>query len=190
MKIRMSDPIRKKISKIENTMMKQKAELTKLRQKSKPQPISDYVLTTTEGKSVKLTSLFGKKNELILVHNMGSSCPYCTLWADGFIGLQKHLENRAAFVIETPETPKTIAAFKKKRGWKFSMVSSQGSTFRNDMGYEFKGSPGPGVSTFVKKGGKIFRVADTGFGPGDNFCAMWDLNDLLPKNDWGPKFHY
>ena len=184
------DPVRQKIKKLEVAMMKQKEVLAKLRRKTKPQLVADYIFQTPEGKRVLLSSLFGKQNELIWVHNMGTSCPYCTLWADGFQGIRKHLENRAAFVVETPDAPKTIASFRKSRGWEFAMVSSRGTTFRQDMGYANQGDPWPGVSTFVKKGKKIFRLADTGFGPGDNFCAAWDFFDLLPKKEWGPKFRY
>jgi len=185
--------LKKKIKKIEAKMMKDKAKLAKLRQRLKPELVKDYPLHLASGKSVLLSDLFGTKKELILIHNMGSSCPYCTMWADGFNGLIHHLEDRAAFVIETPEAPKTVSAFQKKRGWKFQMVSSQGSSFRKDMGY-FDKEDGycPGVSTFVKKGGKIYRFSDSIFGPGDNFCAVWDLFDLLPggSSKWEAKFKY
>lgn len=173
--------------------MKDKAKIAKLRSKLKPELVDDYTLQTSAGKPVKLSSLFGKKKELILVHNMGSGCAYCTMWADGFNGLLPHLEDRAAFVVESPEKPKTVTGFKKNRGWKFQMVSSQGTSFRKDMGYADKnGDPWPGVSTFVKKGSKIYRFFDSFFGPGDNYCPVWDLFDLLPdgSKNWEAKFRY
>ena len=182
-----------KIKKLEAQMLKDKAKLAKLRSQAKPELVSDYEFQGPSGKSVKLSSLFGKKSELILIHNMGVSCSYCTLWGDGFNGLYPHLENRAAFVLESPDSAKTLGAFQKKRGWKFPVVSSKGSTFRKDVGYENSdGDFVPGVSVFIKKSGKIFRVSDATFGPGDNFCVAWDLFDLLPggSGDWGPKFRY
>ena len=183
----------KEIKKLELKIAKEKAKLAVLRDKVKPEPVMDYVLQTVAGKPVKLSSLFGKKNELILIHNMGSSCPYCTLWADGFNGMVHHLESRAAFVVESPDHPKTVAKFKKNRGWKFEMVSSEGSPFRGDMGF-FHEKDGycPGVSVFKKKGNKIFRVSESIFGPGDNYCVAWDLFDLLPggAGNWGPEFNY
>ncbi|HEY4822831.1 MAG TPA: hypothetical protein VIH83_04000 [Candidatus Bathyarchaeia archaeon] len=48
--------------------------------------VREYVLTDSEGGKAALSTLFGKKDDLILVHNMGRSCPYCTMWADGFNG--------------------------------------------------------------------------------------------------------
>lgn len=190
------DALRKKISKIESKMMDDKEKLAALRRKCKPQEVQDYELRDSKGKPVKLSKLFGNKKELIVIHNMGSSCPYCTLWADGFTGLLSHLENRAAFVIETPDAPKTQTAFAKRRGWKFKMVSSRDTRFKDELGYAYyeKGERyyRPGVSTFIKKGGKIFRFADTQLGPNDNFCVQWDFLNLLPGDtfNWGPKFKY
>jgi hypothetical protein len=35
-------------------------------------------------------------------------------------------------------------------------------------------------------------VADTGFEPADDLCALWHLFDLLPEAapDWQPRFAY
>ena len=51
-----------------------------------PQEVQDYEFTNTEGK-VRLSELFGQHEDLILIHNMGVSCSYCTLWADGYNGI-------------------------------------------------------------------------------------------------------
>lgn len=191
-----TDSIRRAICKLESKMMSDKEKLAKLRRKSKPQEVVDYELLGPGNKAIKLSQLFGNKKELIVIHNMGSTCPYCTLWADGFKGLLPHLESRAAFVIESPDSPKIQATFAKSRGWKFKMVSSQKSTFRDDLGYvsyeKNKRYVQPGVSTFVKKGKKIYRFADSPLGPNDNFCPQWDFLNLLPGDtfSWGPKFRY
>ena len=76
-----------------------------------PQPVQDYELTNVAG-PVRLSELFGPHEDLILSHNMGVSCSYCTLWADGFNGVADHLANRAAFVVSSPDDPETQAAFK------------------------------------------------------------------------------
>ena len=49
--------------------------------------------------------LFGSMKDLFVIHNMGSGCPYCTLWADGYNGIYEHLTSRAAFVIASPDSP-------------------------------------------------------------------------------------
>ena len=186
-----ADATRIKLKKLEQKMMKDKEVMAKLRNKLKPELVEDYTLFLPNSKPTKLSKLFGKKNELILIHNMGSSCPYCTLWADGFNGLAPHLQDRAAFVVESADFPAIVAKFKKSRKWTFAMVSSAGTSFRLDMGYADKnGDVAPGVSTFIKKNGKIYRFSDSIFGPGDNFCPAWDLFDLLPAKTWEAKFRY
>jgi predicted dithiol-disulfide oxidoreductase (DUF899 family) len=72
------------------------------------------------------------------------------------------------------------------------MVSTQGTTFAEDMGYQANGRAMPGVSVFKHRAGKIERVADTGFAPGDDFCMVWHLFDLIPEGraGWKPKFSY
>jgi predicted dithiol-disulfide oxidoreductase (DUF899 family) len=70
---------------------------------------------------------------------------------------------------------------------------SRGATFAQDMGYRSEsGGWLPGISVFKRDGGKILRVADTGLCPGDDFCSIWHMLDLLPEgpNGWRPKFKY
>src|SRR5215831_3379847 len=56
-----------------------------------PEPVKDYTFRRAGGGSVRLSELFGDKTDLFVIHNMGQSCPYCTLWADGFNGAYAHL---------------------------------------------------------------------------------------------------
>jgi predicted dithiol-disulfide oxidoreductase (DUF899 family) len=156
-----------------------------------PEAIDDYVFPRAGGGSTRLSELFGDKDTLIAIHNMGSGCPYCTLWADGFNGVYDHLHNRAAFVLSSPDAPEQQQRFASGRGWRFPMVSCQGTTFPQDMGYWDKG-PTPGVSVLRRDGARIMRVADTSFSPGDDFCSVWHFFDLIPEGagDWRPKFKY
>lgn len=156
-----------------------------------PEEVRDYELSGTQGK-VRLSALFGDMDTLFVIHNMGTGCPYCTLWADGFNGVYDHLRNRAAFVVSSPDAPDKQRKFASGRGWRFPMVSHQGTTFAADMGYMAEGRPAPGVSVFKRKGDKIVRVADTSFGPGDDFAGIWHLFDLLPEgaDGWSPRFSY
>jgi hypothetical protein len=72
------------------------------------------------------------------------------------------------------------------------MVSHRDSTFAADMGYRSDDGWLPGVSVYKKQGEKIVRVADTSFGPGDDFCSIWHFFDLLPEGaaDWRPRYKY
>jgi len=173
-------------------------QITGLREKMRelqstiePQPVEDYKLETAKG-PVRLSGLFGDKDTLIVIHNMGASCPYCTLWADGFNGVAEHLANRAAFVVISPDAPDQQKKFAESRGWRFPMASHQGSSFAEDMGYKRDGGWMPGVSVFRKQGGGIVRVSDAALGPGDDFCTVWHLFDLIPEGagNWEPQYKY
>ena len=154
--------------------------------------VNDYELLGSENQKVNLSQLFGQKNDLILIHNMGKTCPYCTMWADGFNGLLPHLEDRATFVVSSPDEPATQKEFANSRGWKFQMVSTRGTSFAKDMGFEKDGMPQPGVSVFYKNGDKITCVGYDNFGPGDRYCPTFSFFDLLKDgpNNWQAKFKY
>ncbi len=154
--------------------------------------VRDYEFATLKG-PVKLSTLFGNKRDLFVIHNMGVTCPNCTMWADGFNGLYPHIADRAAFVVASPEAPEQQAQFANSRGWRFPMVSDTDKTFATDMGFtDAKGGAQPGVSAFQKDGGKIVRVSASSFNPQDDFCPVWHLFDLLPEgaDGWQAKFRY
>jgi predicted dithiol-disulfide oxidoreductase (DUF899 family) len=180
-----------RLAQYRNEIAELRKKMRALQQTVEPEEVSDYELATSTGK-VRLSALFGGKDSLFVIHNMGASCVYCTLWADGFNGVIDHLENRAAFVVASPDPPEAQERFKASRGWRFRMVSHGGSNFAADMGYRGENGWRPGVSVFKRDQGKIFRVADTSFGPGDDFCSLWHFLDLLPDNgsEWRPRFSY
>jgi predicted dithiol-disulfide oxidoreductase (DUF899 family) len=145
-----------------------------------PQEVKDYEFANTDG-SVRLSELFGDHEDLIVIHNMGVACSYCTLWADGYNGIHQHVVSRAGFVVSSPDSPNVQKKFAESRGWEFPMVSHADSSFAADMGYvSTKGGWMPGVSVFRRDGDAIMRVSDTGFSPGDDFCAIWHFFDMLP----------
>jgi predicted dithiol-disulfide oxidoreductase (DUF899 family) len=176
-----------------------KREMQALRATAEPEEVQDYVLAGWDG-PVKLSALFGDKRDLLMIHNMGTSCPACTMWADGFNGVYDHLAARAAFALVSPNTPEVQKRFAAKRGWRFPMVSYEGSQFGEDMGFREGGEPAeldqggfnPGVTAFRRDGDRIFRVSNAEFGPHDDFCAVFHLFDLFPDGmaDWRPKFSY
>jgi predicted dithiol-disulfide oxidoreductase (DUF899 family) len=153
---------------------------------TEPQEVKDYTFATPDG-SVRLSELFGEHEDLIVVHNMGVACSYCTLWADGYNGIHQHVVSRAGFVVSSPDRPAVQKKFAESRGWKFPMVSHADSSFAADMGYvSANGGWMPGVSVFRREGDAMMRVSDTGFSPGDDFCTLWHFFDMLPGGvgDW------
>jgi predicted dithiol-disulfide oxidoreductase (DUF899 family) len=156
-----------------------------LQERVEPEEVPDYTFAGADG-PVRLSQLFGGSDTLFVIHNMGKGCPNCTLWADGFNGVLAHLEDRAAFVVTSPDDPATQAEFAASRNWRFRMVSHAGTGFAADMGYRDAGGGWlPGVSVFRRQGDRLLRVSDAGFEPGDDFCAVWHLFDLIPEGTAG-----
>jgi predicted dithiol-disulfide oxidoreductase (DUF899 family) len=166
-------------------------KMRELQQTVVPEEVADYELTGPDG-PVRLSALFGDKDTLFVIHNMGKTCPACTMWADGYNGVVPHLESRAAFVVTSPDDPATQAAFAASRGWRFRMVSHQGTSFAADMGYRGERGWLPGISVFKKEGDRILRVSDQQLGPGDDFCSVYHFLDMTPEGwaGWHPKFTY
>ena len=175
-------------------------EMRALQGSIEPEPVADYTFQGWGG-PVRLSDLFGQKRDLFLIHNMGTTCRYCTLWADGFNGVYEHLADRAAFALATPNAPEVQKQFAKSRSWRFPMVSHQGSTFAKDLGYRLESGDEegedtsrwvPGISAFQKDASGIRRVSNTELGPYDDFCSVWHFLDLLPEREagWEPKFKY
>lgn len=171
----------------EKFVQRETERLLKMHRERPSAAVNDYTFQSPEG-PVKLSQLFGEQSELILIHNMGRSCGYCTLWADGFTGFTRHLNRRAAFVMVNNETVADQQEFAKSRGWNFKLVSALGTTFSTDMGFgasaEHKVNFQPGISIFTKDAsGKILHRTRAGFGPGDLFSQIWAMFGMLPSWD-------
>jgi len=156
----------------------------------KPEPVDDWELTKLDGTGVKLSELFGERSELLVIHNMGRGCHYCSVWGDAMIGIAPHLMQRCGFVLCSNDPPEAIAEFRELRGWTYPCVSGNGSGFAKAMGYmSDKDSPLPGVSAFhLQDDGSIVRTGHASFGPGDDFCGVWPMLDLLHgrQDGWEP----
>lgn len=156
----------------------------------KLETVEDYELTSPDGGKQRLSDLFGGHQQMVLVHNMGFSCTYCTLWAEGFNGIWQHLEsgdygNKAKFVLVSEDRPEDQQLGKELRGWTFDMYTAQGTTLSKDLGFklahEGRDYLQPGASVLVKNDdGTISRHARTSFGPGDLFCSVFHFFGLLP----------
>ena len=174
-----------------------KRKLVEVSRRIGPERVEDYELQGREG-VVRLSEMFGEKQDLILIHNMGSECPYCTMWADEFNGVLRHLQDRSAFVVVSPNSVDVQQAVRETRGWAFEMYSAEDTSFIKDMGFESDGvsynsNAMPGVSTFRKNAdGTIDRIAKDFFGPGDLYCGVWHLFDLLADgvSGWEARLEY
>jgi predicted dithiol-disulfide oxidoreductase (DUF899 family) len=185
------------IKQISKQIEELKGKLSEARRRRPAEPVQDYELRNPDGSPVKLSELFGDKDDLLLIHNMGRGCVYCTMWADGFVSMLPHLENRAAFVLVSPDTPEVQSAFAKSRGWTFRTASAAGTSFIKDMGFEWSDTDQsgyqPGLSAFHRNAdGSMVRTGSDEFGPGDDYCPEWRMFDLLAggAGEWEPKYRY
>jgi predicted dithiol-disulfide oxidoreductase (DUF899 family) len=186
-----SNPAEKEIFELEANLMKEAERLATLKRKQPSVPVIDYNLTDLNGQ-LKISQLFGQKNSLLVIHNMGSSCNYCTLWADTFNGFLHHLESESSVILCTPDSPELQRQFALSRGWKFRMVSDQEKSFSKDSGYlKEDGKFWPGYSTYSKNSdSQIIRTGRGVFGPMDLYCGLWHLIPNLANSEWHPKKSY
>lgn len=177
------------VRQLEQRISALKEELSKARAAAVPELVDDHEFVGPDG-PIMLSDLFGDHDDLLLIHNMGKSCNYCTLWADGFSGYLRHLEERAAFVVVSPDDPETQRKLAAARGWRFRMVQDASRAFTSAMGmWTEKDGWWPGVSGFHRNpDGSIVRTGVTSFGPGDDFCLPWPMFEMLTggAKGWEP----
>ena len=166
-------------------------ELLKAQRDADIEPVADYTLRTPDDTPIHLHELFGNHDDLLIIHNMGKGCRYCTLWADGFVSAYPSLKTRCAFVLCSADKPSTLKAFAQQRKWNYPVVSGADCPFAREMGFASdKNEPWPGVSAFHREpDGTIMRTGCANFGPGDKFCSVWPLMALLRDgaNGWEPE---
>lgn len=166
---------------------------------------TDYVFDGPSGK-VSLAELFNGRSQLIIYHFMfdpawDEGCTGCSFLSDHVDSARRHFENRDVTFAAISRAPvEKLEAYKKRMGWKFPWVSSEGNSFNYDYGvsfteeqlasgtamynYEPQTEEGecPGASVFYKdKDGNIFHTY-SGYGRGDEGTLgafMW--MDLTPK---------
>ena len=166
-------------------------ELRTLRKASAGQPVPNYPLATTDGETT-LRDLFGPHEKLLVIHNMGQGCRYCTLWADGFNGLLPHLEDALAVALVSKDPPPVQRAFANSRGWRFRMASHGGGAYIQEQGVFGEAENYPGAVVYERDGDAIRRKNACVFGPGDLYCAVWPFLGMagIDGADWTPQFDY
>lgn len=175
------------IASLERQILELREKLRAARHAAEPEPVKDFTLRTPSGDEIRLSGLFGDRDELIVLHNMGSFCSYCTLWADGLEGLVPHVQTRAAFAMVSGDTPEKLAAFGARR-WGFPVFSGAGSGFAEAMCMTTAdGGVMPGLSAFRKTPGGIVRTGFAYLGPGDEFCGLWGMFEMLGVEGWKPE---
>ena len=147
----------KDIARIETEIMQLNSKLEKLRRENPPTPVKNYTFEGPHG-SVELLKLFGSKNKLILIHNMGQGCRWCTSWADGINAMLPHLENSFSVALVSKDPPELQRQFALARGWRFQMLSHGGGSYINEQGVVEGGKNDPGTKSFARTQRSLGRV--------------------------------
>lgn len=177
--------------KLEFELMQKAGELAALRRAEPNLEVKDYKFSTLAG-DVALSELFAGRDTLLVIHNMGQGCRYCTLWADGINGILDHLEDAFAVVLASKDQPETQRRMALDRGWKFRMASHSGGAYMAEQCAFGEHTNMPGAAIYQRKGEKIVRRGRTAFGPGDLYSPLWHFIALagMDASQWTPQFHY
>jgi predicted dithiol-disulfide oxidoreductase (DUF899 family) len=166
----------------------------------------DYVFDGPNGK-LTLADLFAGKTQLIIYHFMfgpewSEGCPSCSFNMDHTDGALVHLAQRNVSFAAISRAPyPKIASFKKRMGWRFNWVSSNGNDFnrdyhvaftqeelaKGDVDYnygmnKFPSEEAPGISVFYKDETEdIFHTYSAYARGTENVVNTYNYLDLVPK---------
>ena len=190
-KLSMRQMADEKITELEQQIGELIVELNALRKANPGTPVRNYAFATRTGETT-LLDLFGDKDKLLAIHNMGQGCRYCTLWADGFNGLLSHLESAMSVALLSKDAPETQRRFANSRGWRFQLASHGGGDYMREQSVVAGQNNYPGAVVYERDGDVILRKNACVFGPGDLYCAMWSLLGLagLGEEQWTPQYAY
>jgi len=103
----------------------------------------DYVFDGPTGKQT-LGDLFDGRSQLVVYHFMfapdwDGGCKSCSWWADNFERNVVHLTHRDVTLVAISRAPlEKLEAFKKRMGWTFKWLSTDGNTFAYDYHASFR----------------------------------------------------
>lgn len=180
-----------KIVELEKQIFDLTAQLNELRKANREGEVPNYTFDMLDGETT-LLEMFGDRDKLLVIHNMGQGCRYCTLWADGFNGIIPHIESAMSLVLVSKDSPAVQRRFANSRNWQFRMAS-HGNGLYNDEQLLMKNMPGmPGAVVYERDGDTIYRKNTCVFGPGDIYSSMWNLLGLagMGEAEWTPQFSY
>jgi predicted dithiol-disulfide oxidoreductase (DUF899 family) len=139
----------------EKELTRRNDELARERRELPWVPIEkDYSFDTDEGAKT-LAELFDGRSQLLVYHFMlgpayAAGCPACSSAADTFDGAVPHLKARDVTFLCVSRGPlEKLQAYKRRMGWSFPWVSSQGT----DFNFDFEVSrPEEQAAAFVESG--------------------------------------
>jgi len=127
----------------EKDLTRRSDELARRRQALPWVPIDTPYRFQTAAGPASLADLFDGRSQLLVYHFMfgpdyQAGCVSCSAVADGFDGIVTHLANHDVTLLAVSRAPlEKLLAYRKRMGWSFPWVSSQGSDFNFDFNVSF-----------------------------------------------------
>lgn len=179
------------IAEIEKQLFELTGRLNELRKTKSGSKIGNYTFSTLDG-DVTLLDMFGENDRLLVIHNMGQGCRYCTLWADGFNGFLPHLESVMSVVLVSKDSPDVQRSFANSRNWRFRLASHGGGDYIKEQSVVEGQGNMPGAVVYERNGDQIARKNVAVFGPGDLYCSIWNLLGMagISDTEWTPQYRY
>ncbi len=179
------------IQELEKQIYELTTRLNELRKDHSGDVVQNYPFVTLDG-DVTLLEMFGENDRLLLIHNMGQGCRYCTLWGDGFNGFLSHLESAMPVFLVSKDSPHVQRTFANSRNWRFRLASHGGGDYIREQTVMEGQDNMPGAVVYERTGDRITRKNSAVFGPGDQYCSLWNLLAMagLSEAEWTPQYKY
>jgi predicted dithiol-disulfide oxidoreductase (DUF899 family) len=174
--------------------------------------VEDYVFDEAGGRKVRLSELFAKGKDTLVLYNymfsadMEAPCPMCTCFLDGLEGNAHHLQQQVSLAVVAKSPIARIHDVARTRGWRYlRLLSSSGNTFNRDFhGEDEDGAQNTIIHVFLRRddGVRHFYSSELNFMPPDEgqnhrhidmLWPIWNVLDLTPEGrgtDWFPSLSY
>ena len=134
---------RDELLKQEKELTRRGDDLTRRRRELPWVPVDkDYRFETEDGPKT-LADLFGGRSQLLVYHFMfgppyDAGCPVCSSIADTLAPQVAHLQARDTTLLLASRAPlERLLAYRERMGWDIDWVSSGGSDFNRDLGFQY-----------------------------------------------------
>jgi predicted dithiol-disulfide oxidoreductase (DUF899 family) len=201
----------------EKELTRRSDELARQRRELPWVPIEKEYSFETDAGTKTLAELFEGRSQLLVYHFMfgpeyTAGCPVCSSGADTFDGAVPHLKARdVTFLCGSRAPLERLQAYKRRMGWTFPWVSSEGSDFNFDFNVShteeelaqfLKGdvppvvaqlatacgtdpagylAEGPGLSAFALSDGVVYHTYSTYARGLEIMLGFYPLLDRVPK---------
>ena len=197
---------RRQLLEREKDFTRQRDALARERQALPWEPVErTYEFIGAQGK-VGFDALFEGRGQLLVYHFMYApewdiGCKSCSFWADQFDAIIPHLRQRDVTLAAVSRAPlEKLAAQARRFGWHFPWYSAVGEAFNQDFQVSFsdtqlasgsvdynyearqtKMTDLPGISAFIRDGGRIHHTYSAYSRGLDALNAAYQFLDIAPK---------